>query len=159
MASNPDDPVRAADRPVARWSLRALVVPVARVSLVGALLTDVTYARSAQMQWSAFSAWLLAFGVAFAALAWLVAVAHLVFTRVRPRPVLGWLLLVLDGGAVVAALINNFVHARDGWTAVVPDGLWLSVLTVVFLLAAAIVGHRLRAWPSAMRATGGERLS
>jgi len=45
--------------------------------------------------------------------------------------------------AVVLALINAFVHSRDGYTAVVPTGLMLSSLVVVVLLLTAWVGMAL----------------
>jgi uncharacterized membrane protein len=32
------------------------------------------------------------------------------------------------------AFVNAFVHSRDGYTAVVPDGLILSILVVVILI-------------------------
>ena len=41
--------------------------------------------------------------------------------------------------AVVLALVNAFVHSRDGYTAVVPTGLMLSGLVVVVLLLTALV--------------------
>lgn len=46
---------------------------------------------------------------------------------------------------VVALLsvVNAFVHSRDGYTAVVPDGLILSVLVVLLMALAAWMGwHR-----------------
>ena len=40
--------------------------------------------------------------------------------------------------AIVVAIFNAFVHSRDAY-AVIPAGVWLSVLTVVLLAAAQIV--------------------
>ena len=45
--------------------------------------------------------------------------------------------------AVVLALVNAFVHSRDGYTAVVPTGLMLSGLVVVVLLLTASVTRAL----------------
>jgi uncharacterized membrane protein len=45
--------------------------------------------------------------------------------------------------AVLLALINAFVHSRDGYTAVVPTGLMLSGLVVVVLLVTASVAAAL----------------
>ena len=61
----------------------------------------------------------------------------------RPRPNAGWMHI---GGSVVVlvlALFNSFVHARDGWTSVVPTGLTLSVITVVVMIVTAFAGHSL----------------
>jgi uncharacterized membrane protein len=41
--------------------------------------------------------------------------------------------------ALLVGLVNAFVHSRDGWTAVVPQGLILSVLDVLVLLVAAAI--------------------
>jgi uncharacterized membrane protein len=38
--------------------------------------------------------------------------------------------------ALVVELVNAFVHTADGWTAVVPTGLVLSVLAAILALAA-----------------------
>ena len=38
--------------------------------------------------------------------------------------------------AWVVEVFNSFVHTRDGWTAVVPTGLMLSILAVVLALLA-----------------------
>ncbi len=59
---------------------------VPAVCFVGALLTDITYSRSPDMQWTNFSAWLLAFAEFFGALALLVALIDLGHARVRVLP-------------------------------------------------------------------------
>ena len=43
--------------------------------------------------------------------------------------------------AVVLALVNAFVHSRDGYTAVVPTGLMLSGLVVLVLLLTAFLAR------------------
>jgi hypothetical protein len=43
---------------------------------------------------------------------------------------------VLFFAALVVELFNMFIHTRDGWTAVVPTGMTLSILGVVLALAA-----------------------
>ncbi|MBV9889387.1 MAG: hypothetical protein JO090_00685, partial [Rhizobacter sp.] len=50
-----------------------------------------------------------------------------------------WLSLL----AIAAAILNAFVHSRDAY-AVMPEGLWLSILTVgLFVLARAVPTLRL----------------
>ena len=65
-----------------------------------------------------------------------------------PTPV-GLISLELLNVIGFLALINAFVHSRDGYTAVVPTGLILSVLVVAILLCAtawtgreAVYSHR-----------------
>ena len=105
-----------------------------------ALATDIAYARTADMLWADFSAWLLAAGLVVGVLAGLAGLVHALTRRRAPvgRPV-GVLAL---GGLVVLtlALFNNLFHTRDGWTSVVPFGLALSAATVVAILATAWLG-------------------
>ena len=49
----------------------------------------------------------------------------------------GWMHLVLFYAALVVELFNALVHTIDGWTAVVPTGLILSVIGAILALAAA----------------------
>jgi uncharacterized membrane protein len=48
----------------------------------------------------------------------------------------GWHIL-LTLVAWVLALINAFVHSRDGWTAVAGEGIILSAIVALLMLAAA----------------------
>jgi uncharacterized membrane protein len=45
--------------------------------------------------------------------------------------------------ALLLAFVNSLVHARDGWTGVVPWGLALSAATVVLLLVTGWLGGAL----------------
>ncbi len=51
--------------------------------------------------------------------------------------------MLLNIVAMLLELINAFVHSRDGWTAVVPQGLILSGVTVLLLLVSAWLGGSL----------------
>jgi uncharacterized membrane protein len=108
----------------------------------GALLTDIVYWNTAEMQWANFSAWLLAFGLLMAAFAIVAGVVDAVMgwrlaggRRPALVHVIGYIL------AVLAALLNSFVHSRDAYTSVVPLGLLLSLLTVVILSVTGWWGH------------------
>ncbi len=108
--------------------------PIALFS--GALLTDIAYALTADMLWADFSDWLLAFGMLMGGLAAIVGIVDLIANRhIRGRPVV----TLLIGSVVVLALglLNNFVHSRDAWTSVVPQGLALSAITVLVMLVTA----------------------
>src|ERR1700753_54004 len=54
---------------VARQPIHPMLVSVPIVCFIGALLTDVTYAVSAEMMWANFSAWLLTVGFMIGVLA------------------------------------------------------------------------------------------
>ncbi|MGQ9368635.1 DUF2231 domain-containing protein [Azospirillum sp. ST 5-10] len=104
---------------------------------LGALLSDVAYANSYEIQWSNFAAWLITGGMVFTGLSLLWAVVDLVrAVRRRGRPLLYGLLLLVT---FVLGLVNAFVHARDAW-ATMPDGLILSAVVAVLAILATWVG-------------------
>jgi uncharacterized membrane protein len=37
-------------------------------------------------------------------------------------------------------LVNVFVHSRDAWTSVVPEGIWLSAVVAILLVIEAFRG-------------------
>ena len=121
--------------------LHAMLAPFPVTCFTGALLTDIAYARTAQMQWSNFSAWLLAVGLVFGVID---AIFGLVDWRLaRPRPAAGLWHFLGYTLVLLLALANSFVHARDGWTSVVPTGLTLSVITVLIMVVSGFLGHRM----------------
>jgi len=115
--------------------IRAMLFAVPFTCLVGALVTDIAYANSAQVQWANFSVWLIAAG---AAVGWIALVADAALAALRRgRPDRrGAFRRVVTVFALVFAVVNGFVHSRDAWTSVVPDGLVLSAITAALILAA-----------------------
>jgi len=109
---------------------------------LGALATDVTYWRTSDIQWSNFSAWLLAIGMVLGGLSLIVELVHLFRTPRPHRAASSWPGVGVMVVALAVALANNFIHARDGWTSVVPSGLILSAITVVLMIvASAMLAH------------------
>ena len=106
-----------------------------------ALLTDITYYNSANIQWANFSAWALALGEFFLGLLILITFID-IFVASRQHRQLAWFQLALYILVFAVVMVNNFVHARDGWSAVVPQGLALSTISVVIMIIAAFVGTR-----------------
>lgn len=102
-----------------------------------ALLTDATYWYTEYLMWQNFSSWLLLAGNASAAVTAVVAIIDYFLGNVDAR--FSWPLIV--GGILVFVLsfLNSLVHAGDGWTAVVPWGLSLSIATVVVMIVTALV--------------------
>lgn len=107
---------------------------------LGALLSDIAYYQSYQIQWSNFAAWLIAGALLFSGLALLFALANLVRAPHKGgRPTLYFVLLL---AAWLLGLINAFEHAKDAW-AVMPTGLALSVIVTLLVMAATWAGlHR-----------------
>lgn len=105
-------------------------------------LTDLAYWKTASYLWETISVWLLVLGLLGAGLSLVGGIVDLVRSR-RVRGLAQPAVRVL-GHLVAAALslVNVFVHSRDGYTAVVPQGVVLSALTVLVLLATTLVARR-----------------
>jgi uncharacterized membrane protein len=108
----------------------------------GALVTDLAYWQVPDVLWERFSIWLITAGLIMAGLA---AIAYL-FDFASGRQIETPALPRVVGYAIAAALalINAFVHSRDGYTAVVPTGLMLSAAVIAVLLLTALVGVALQ---------------
>jgi uncharacterized membrane protein len=120
----------------ARWvlhPLNAVLLAGALALFLGALLSDIVYFRSYEIQWNNFSSWLLAGGLVVGAFAFLAAIIELFRNRWRVWPALAYALLVL--ATWILGLIDELVHAKDAW-ATMPAGLVLSVIVVVLACAA-----------------------
>lgn len=104
---------------------------------LGALLTDIAYARSYQIQWSNFASWLIAGALVFAGFAMLWALVDLFRTGRRGNRGLVYFALLL--ATWVLGFINALVHAKDAW-AIMPTSLILSVIVAVLACAAAWLG-------------------
>ena len=109
-----------------------MLVPFPVAYFTAAFATDLAYWQTAEVMWERFSVWLIAGGLAMAALVALAAVIDLLFRNQRPA----WTHALAYASAIVVSILNVFVHSRDGYTAVVPTGLALSGLALVFLLFA-----------------------
>jgi uncharacterized membrane protein len=120
-----------------------LLVPIPVVCFVGALGTDVGYSASAELMWLNFSEWLIAAGLAFGALAALALLVKFIASPAVRSGAAGWAHLVLFYAALAVELCNAFVHTIDGWTAVVPTGLTLSIVGAVLVLAAVAALFRI----------------
>jgi len=104
---------------------------------LGAMLSDIAYFRSYQIQWSNFASWLIAGGLVFCGLALLFALVNLVRAEQKKgRPMVYFLLLLATW---VLGLINAFEHAKDAW-ATMPAGLILSVIVTLLACVATAIG-------------------
>jgi uncharacterized membrane protein len=104
---------------------------------VGALATDFVYWQMPDVMWERFSIWLIMAGLVMAGLAVAAYVINTLAGR-RRRGAPAWPHLAGYALAVFLAVINAFVHSRDGYTAVVPTGLMLSASVVIVLLLTQI---------------------
>lgn len=108
---------------------------------LGALLSDIAYYQSYQIQWSNFASWLIAGALLLCGLALLFALVNLIRApRKAGHPLVYFVLLL---ATFVLGLVNAFQHAKDAW-AVMPTGLVLSVIVALLALAAAWIGLNTR---------------
>ncbi|WP_423836626.1 DUF2231 domain-containing protein [Stutzerimonas stutzeri] len=104
---------------------------------LGAMLSDIAYYRTYEIQWSNFSSWLIAGGLVFCGLAILFALVNLArATEKKGRPLVYLLLLLATW---VLGFINALQHAKDAWAAM-PSGLVLSVIVTVLACVATWIG-------------------
>ena len=117
-------------------ALYGLLNPIPFGFFVAALIFDITYARTGVVLWGKGAAWLIAIGLVFAIVPRLINLAQVWITSRRRAVQADRLDFWLNLLAIVAAILNAFVHSRDAY-AIVPLSVWLSALTVILLS----IGH------------------
>lgn len=109
-----------------------------------ALASDIAYLKSAEIQWTNFSSWLIAGALVFGGLLLPWALISLVLgwrgAERRSRLLYAGLLAIMW----VLGLINAFKHSQDGWSSVGAFGLVLSFLCSLLALAAGAVAFSSR---------------
>jgi uncharacterized membrane protein len=140
-------------RPIVQSLARPLLHPgfigAGGVLLIAALGTDCTYYRTALWQWANFSAWLIAFGLIVMLVGAILSLVDFATGRAARLDTISFIAVT---SAALLSLVNAFVHGRDAWTSTVPQGIWLSALSTIFLL---IAGQR--GWSLAVSRQIGDR--
>lgn len=136
-----EEPERS-DRP---WLLHPFFVSIGGVLLIAAFGSDIMYSQNALMQWSNASEWLIAVGLLFALIAAIILLIEVLIGTARP---ISWLDFALLAAAAVLSIVNAFVHSRDAWTSVVPQGIWLSGISALLLVVVGIRGWSVTAAPA-----------
>ncbi|GHA79213.1 DUF2231 domain-containing protein [Cognatilysobacter bugurensis] len=121
--------------------LHAVLLASTLPLFLGALLTDIAYAKTYHVQWTNFASWLVLAGVMLAGLVLVVAIVGLLRSHRRDARSIAYVALVF--ALFVLGLINSLVHAKDAWAAM-PGGLVLSAVTLLLAVAATWLGfaHR-----------------
>ena len=106
-----------------------------------ALVTDIAYLRTAQIQWTNFSSWLIAGALVFGGLvlAWAAISLLLGWRGERRLPRLAY--VVVLAAMWVLGLLNAFKHSQDAWSSVGAFGLTLSILCTLLALIAGVLAH------------------
>jgi uncharacterized membrane protein len=119
--------------------LHAILLAFPFPLFLGALLSDLAYHSSYNVQWANFSSWLIAGGLFVGAFAVLWALVNL-FRRgaaSKTRLLTYFIVLLAMWGL---GFVNALVHAKDAW-ATMPEGLYLSAVTALLALVAAWIGY------------------
>jgi uncharacterized membrane protein len=120
--------------------LHAMLVPFPLVCFVGAFVTDIAYLATLDVMWERFSIWLITVGLVMAGFAVIAGLIDFIFSRraraLRPS----WFHVLGAIVVLVLSVLNAFVHSRDGYTAVVPQGIILSGIVVILLLFTSWMG-------------------
>jgi uncharacterized membrane protein len=112
------------------------------ILLIAAFITDSTYYKTELWQWANFSAWLITAGL----IVMLVAALSLLIDFATGRAGrLNTASIILVTAAALLSLVNAFVHSRDAWTSVVPQGILLSAVSTILLVIAGARGWSLAA--------------
>ena len=119
--------------------LHAILLAFPFPLFLGALLSDLAYWSSFEVQWANFSSWLIAGGLLVGAFALLWALVNLFRrgTARTGRPAVYFIVLL---AMWVLGFVNALVHAKDAW-ATMPEGLYLSAVTALLALVAAWIGY------------------
>lgn len=119
------------------YPLHAFLLAASVPLFLGALLSDIAYAQSYQIQWSNFASWLIAGALVFAGMALMWAFIDLF--RAGRRASKGGVYFLLLLAAWVLGFVNALVHAKDAW-AIMPASLVLSGVVALLACAATWVG-------------------
>jgi uncharacterized membrane protein len=113
----------------------------------GALVADIAYANSANMQWANFAVWMIAGGCVMGVLAALAGIVDALVVRRRRRVRTAGTTFHSVGTAamLVLGIVNGFIHSRDAWTSVVPTGLLLSAIVTLLAWVTSWQGYLLMA--------------
>lgn len=118
--------------------LHAILLAFPLPLFLGALLSDVAYRATFEVQWINFAAWLIAGALLVGAFALLWALIGLLRSRVRGSRSVLYVVALL--AMWVLGFINALVHGKDAW-ATMPAGLYLSIVVTLLALVAAWVGY------------------
>ncbi|MDO9586601.1 MAG: hypothetical protein Q7J13_01575 [Brevundimonas sp.] len=120
-------------------ALHGLLLAFPIALFTSALITDIAYLRTAQIQWTNFSAWLIAGALVGggAVLAWSLIRLLLAWRTParRVRAIYAAVVAVMWG----LGLINAFKHSQDAWSSVGAFGVTLSLICTLLALTAGAI--------------------
>jgi len=119
-------------------AIYGLLNPIPFGFFVAALIFDIVYAKTGTILWVKGAAWLITLGLLFAIIPRLVNLTQVWITSRRLSTGAAHVDFWLNVVAIVAAILNAFVHSRGAY-ATMPAGVWLSVVTVLLIAIGNVV--------------------
>ena len=104
-----------------------------------AVLTDIAYLKTAEVQWTNFSSWLISGALVFGGIAAAWALVSLVLGLRGPQRNTRTIYFGVLAVTWVLGLINAFKHSQDAWSSVGAFGLILSILCSLLALTAGVL--------------------
>lgn len=123
------------------YPLHSILLAFAMASFGWAMIFDITYVNTAEIQWSNFASWLIAGGELFGGLVLAWALATAVLGRRSGAALWRWIYLGVVALMWVLGLFNAFHHSHDGWASVGATGVTLSILCTLLALIAGWILH------------------
>jgi uncharacterized membrane protein len=117
--------------------LHAILLAFPLPLFLGALLSDLAYGASFQIQWANFASWLIAGGLLAGAFVVLWALIGIIRGAPQGRALAYFVVLL---AMWVLGFINALVHGKDAW-AIMPEAVYLSTIVVLLALLAAWIGY------------------
>lgn len=119
--------------------LHAILLAFPLPLFIGALLSDLAYWSSFQIQWFNFSSWLLAGGLFVGGFALLWALIDLIRSgSARKKRAAIYFSVLL--ATWILGFIDALVHSKDAF-AIMPEALYLSSVATILALVAAWMGY------------------
>ncbi|MFT4118152.1 DUF2231 domain-containing protein [Bradyrhizobium sp.] len=119
--------------------LHPIFIGAGATLLITASVGDIMYWETSNWQWANMSSWLIVGGLIMALLATIVLIIDFLTGRAAR---INWLSFLLVAAAASLSLLNIFIHSRDAWTSVVPQGITISAIVTILLLMAAFNGWK-----------------
>lgn len=101
--------------------------------------TDIAYLKTAEIQWTNFSSWLITGALFFGGLSAAWALVLLVLGLRGPERKVRALYFGVLAAMWILGLINAFKHSQDAWSSVGAFGLTLSILSSALALVAGVI--------------------
>jgi uncharacterized membrane protein len=118
--------------------LHAILLAFPFPLFLGALLSDLAYWSTFEIQWANFAQWLNAGGLLGGAFVLIWAFVNLFRGTARKGRRVGYFVVLLV--MWVLGFLSALVHGKDAW-AIMPEGLYLSAITALLALIASWIGY------------------